>query len=110
MYTTFFEYFCLAILCLGLTMIIYALVWLHSIPHIIAEKNHHPHKRAIHVACWLSVFTLHAIWPFVYLWAMSPRTRLPVVIESATADEGLVQRVAELERKLAAADASAGKA
>jgi hypothetical protein len=106
MYTTVFEYLCLAILCLGLTMVVYGFVWLHGVPHHIAEKNNHPHKRSIHVACWLSVFTLHAIWPLVFLWAMSPRTRLPVVIEQAP-DEALAKRVAELERRLASAPAAA---
>jgi Protein of unknown function (DUF3302) len=99
--TTFFEYACLAILGLGLTMVVYGLVWLHGIPHHIAEANDHPHKRAIHVACWLSVFTLHAIWPFVFLWAMSPRTRLPVVLEHAP-DASLVARLEVLEQRLAA--------
>ena len=40
--------------------------------HQIAVNNHHPHASAIHVACWLSVFTLHALWPLVYLWAIMP--------------------------------------
>ena len=101
MHTTFFEYFCLTILFLGLTMVVYGLVWLHGIPHHIAEKNDHPHKRSIHVACWLSVFTLHAIWPLVFLWALSPRTRLPVVLEHAR-DEELAKRITELEKRLAA--------
>jgi hypothetical protein len=87
-------------------MVVYGFVWLHGIPHHIAEANNHPHKRAIHVACWLSVFTLHAIWPIVFLWAMSPRTRLPVVIEHAP-DETLLQRVAELEQRLTALSTAA---
>lgn len=99
--TTFFEYACLAILGLGLTMVVYGLVWLHGIPHHIAEANNHPHKRAIHVACWLSVFTLHAIWPIVFLWAMSPRTRLPVVMEHAP-DADLTARLALIEQRLTA--------
>jgi hypothetical protein len=82
-------------------MVVYGLVWLHGIPHHIAEANNHPHKRAIHVACWLSVFTLHAIWPLVFLWAMSPRTRLPVVMEHAP-DADLTARLARIEQRLAA--------
>ncbi len=60
--------------------IIYGLVWLHGIPHQIAEKNNHPHKSAIHVACWLSVFTIHALWPLVYLWAIMPDKKLAVEV------------------------------
>jgi len=101
--TTGFELFCLIILCLGMTMVIYGLVWLHGIPHHIAEANNHPHKRHIHHACWLSVFTLHAIWPIVYLWAIMPGLRIKAVADGeAKPDVDLTARVAELERRLAA--------
>lgn len=97
--TTFFEYAALGILCMCIIMVVYGFVYLHGIPHHIAEKNDHPHKRAIHVACWLSVFTLHAIWPFVFLWALYPRTRMPVIIEQAP-DDKLLARIAELEQRV----------
>ena len=29
----------------------------------------HPHQDAIHYAGWVSLFTLHAIWPFLWIWA-----------------------------------------
>lgn len=98
--TTGFEYLALGILLLGLTMLIYALVWLHGIPHQIAEKNNHPHKSAIHVACWLSVFTLHALWPLVYLWAIMPDKKLAVEVTNAPNRE-LLARIAALETELA---------
>ncbi len=97
--TTGFEYVALAILLLGLTMLIYALVWLHGIPHQLAEKNNHPHKSAIHVACWLSVFTLHALWPLVYLWAIMPSKKLAVEV-SNTQDAQLLARIEALEAQL----------
>lgn len=99
--TTGFELFCLIILCLGATMVIYGLVWLHGIPHHIAVANNHPHKRHIHHACWLSVFTLHAIWPIVYMWAIMPDLRIKTTAEPLP-DPKLADRVAELERRLAA--------
>ena len=99
--TTGFELFCLIILCLGLTMLIYGMVWLHGIPHHIAVANNHPHKRHIHHACWLSVFTLHAIWPIVYMWAIMPDLRIKTS-SGAMPDPKLAERVAELERRLAA--------
>ncbi len=98
--TTGFELFALCVLCLGLTMVVYALVWLHGIPHHIAEANNHPHKRVIHIACWLSVFTLHAIWPLVYLWAVMPGQRLGVTLDHA-GDARLAARIDDLERRLA---------
>jgi hypothetical protein len=105
--TTGFELFCLIILCLGLTMVVYALVWLHGIPHHIAVANKHPHERAIHHACWLSVFTLHAIWPLVYLWAIMPGQRIGVSVEGAS-DPTLAARVAELEKRIAAQSSDKG--
>jgi hypothetical protein len=104
--TTGFELFCLIILCLGLTMVIYGLVWLHGIPHHIAVANNHPHKRTIHHMCWISVFTLHAIWPFLYFWAINPGQRIGV---PAAPDADLAKRVAELESRLASLLAEKGK-
>ncbi|MGO4838699.1 DUF3302 domain-containing protein, partial [Rhizobiaceae sp. 2RAB30] len=43
------------------------------IPHKIAEKREHPHQDAIHAAGWVSLFTLHALWPFLWIWAMAYR-------------------------------------
>jgi Protein of unknown function (DUF3302) len=103
--TTGFEIFCLCILGLGMTMVVYALVWLHGIPHHIAEANNHPHKRIIHHACWLSLFTLHAIWPLVYLWSVMPGQRLTVAVEHPENDK-LKARLDELERRLEATAAA----
>jgi hypothetical protein len=59
------------------------LIFIHDIPHRIAKKRHHPQEEAIHYACWLSLFTLHAIWPLVFLWAVSnQRTPLRVSLEN----------------------------
>ena len=73
--STFLDYLALVILILGLTLVFYAFIYIHDLPYKIAEKRHHPQAEAIHVACWLSLFTLHALWPFVYIWAcMHPKT------------------------------------
>jgi Protein of unknown function (DUF3302) len=55
--------------------VFYAFIYIHDLPFKIAEKRHHPQAEAIHVGCWLSLFTLHALWPFLYIWAvMHPKT------------------------------------
>jgi hypothetical protein len=66
----FLDYLSLIILLVGLTLTFYAFIYIHDLPHKIAKKRHHPHEEAIHVACWLSLFTLHAMWPFIYIWAV----------------------------------------
>jgi Protein of unknown function (DUF3302) len=71
----FLDYLALVILIAGLTLVFYAFIYIHDLPHKIAKKRHHPQEEAIHVACWLSLFTLHAMWPFIYMWAcMHPKT------------------------------------
>ncbi|HEX3152311.1 MAG TPA: DUF3302 domain-containing protein [Gemmataceae bacterium] len=65
----FLDYLSLFILLAGLTLVFYGFIYIHDLPHKIAEKRHHPHEEAIHVACWLSLLTLHAMWPFIYIWA-----------------------------------------
>jgi len=66
----FLDYLALVILIIGLTLTFYAFIYIHDLPYKIAHKRHHPQAEAIHVACWLSLFTLHALWPFVYIWAV----------------------------------------
>jgi Protein of unknown function (DUF3302) len=71
----FLDYLALVILLAGLTLTFYGFIYIHDLPHKIAEKRHHPHEEAIHVACWLSLLTLHALWPLIYIWAvMHPKT------------------------------------
>ena len=56
----FLDYLSLVILLMGLTLVFYTFVYIHDLPHKIAKQREHPHEEAIHVACWLSLFTLHA--------------------------------------------------
>ena len=43
------------------------------IPGRLAAERHHPQRDAIRFAGWLSLFTLHAIWPLVWMWAVAWR-------------------------------------
>lgn len=64
------DYIALAILIfVGLTLF-YGIIALHDIPYEIAVSRKHPQQDAIHVAGWVSLFTLHVIWPFLWIWAM----------------------------------------
>lgn len=63
------DYIALAILIfVGLTLF-YGIIVLHDIPYQIAVSRQHPQQDAIHVAGWISLFTLHVIWPFLWIWA-----------------------------------------
>lgn len=64
------NYFALALVIFVFLVLFYGLIIVHDIPYIIAQKREHPHQDAIHVAGWVSMFTLHAIWPLLWIWSM----------------------------------------
>jgi len=65
----FLDYFSLGILIFVALVIFYGIIIIHDIPYEIAKDREHPHQDAIHYAGWVSLFTLHAIWPFLWIWA-----------------------------------------
>jgi Protein of unknown function (DUF3302) len=60
----FLSYFALAIIIFVFLTLAYGIVAIHDIPYNIAKARNHPHRDAIHVAGWVSLFTLHAICHF----------------------------------------------
>lgn len=105
----FLDYFSLAILCLGLTVVFFTFVFIHDLPHKIAKAREHPHEEAIHTACWLSLFTLHALWPLVFMWAVAhKRGQSAHVVLATEVKPDLAARIAELEARLKSLEA-AGK-
>ena len=65
----FLDYFALGLLIFVALVIFYGIIVIHDIPYEISKHRNHPHQDAIHVAGWISLFTLHAIWPFLWIWA-----------------------------------------
>ena len=63
------DYIALAVMIVVFLILVYAAIYIHDIPYEMAVKRNHPHQDAIHVGGWLSLFTLHAIWPFLWIWA-----------------------------------------
>lgn len=107
----FLNYFALGVLIFVFLVIFYGIIILHDIPYLIAKKRNHPHLDAIHVAGWVSLFTLHVIWPFLWIWAtlyrpdrgwgMRHGQGIPPEDTEEPDLEQLQQRVAELEQKMA---------
>lgn len=64
------DYVALGILIFVGLVLFYGIIVLHDIPYEIAVHRNHPHQDAIHAAGWVSLFTLHALWPFLWIWAM----------------------------------------
>jgi hypothetical protein len=73
------EYLALGLLFLVVTGVFYVFMYIHDIPYEMAEKRHHPQKDAIYWGCWLSLFTLHVLWPFIFLWAVSKPGKVELV-------------------------------
>jgi Protein of unknown function (DUF3302) len=108
----FLNYFALFLLLFVVVVLFYGIIAIHDIPYRIAEKRNHPHQDAIHAAGWVSLFTLHALWPFLWIWAMAYRPERgwgftahvgePGAAPAASAKEleDLRQRLARLEKRL----------
>lgn len=64
------DYVALFILVFVFFVLFYGIIVIHDIPYEIAKKRNHPHQDAIHVSGWISLFTLHVIWPLLWVWAM----------------------------------------
>ena len=104
----FLNYFALGLLFFVVITLFYAVIAIHDVPYEIARRRQHPHQDAIHAAGWVSLFTLHALWPFLWIWAMAyrpergwgfrdqPPVQLPEEFREALAR--LEARIAALER------------
>ena len=107
----YLNYFALGVLVFVVVVLFYGIIAIHDIPHLIAKSRNHPHQDAIHAAGWASLFTLHALWPFLWIWAMVYRpesgwggTAAPAVgvdqpASLATELEHMRERIAHLESK-----------
>lgn len=93
----FLDYFALTLLIVISLILIYAMIYIHDIPYEMAVKRNHPHQDAIHYGGWLSLFTLHAIWPFLWIWATLYK---PGVGYGFKSNSELDDTVAELGKKV----------
>ncbi|TPH15910.1 DUF3302 domain-containing protein [Litorilituus lipolyticus] len=63
------DYFALFLVFFVALVIFYGIIAIHDIPYEIAKKRNHPQQDALHIAGWVSLFTLHVLWPFLWIWA-----------------------------------------
>lgn len=102
------DYIALGILIFAAITLFYGIIAIHDIPYEIAKHRNHPHQDAIHVTGWISLFTLHALWPLLWVWATLYRedrgwgfgegkSPLEVVAELTEQVEVLNKRLGDLE-------------
>ena len=104
----FLNYFALGLLFFVVIVLVYGIIAIHDIPARIAHSRHHPHEDAIHAAGWISLFMLHVLWPFLWIWAMMYRpdrgwgfANKPVEPAESRAElEALKFRLTQVEDKL----------
>jgi hypothetical protein len=105
----FLSYFALAIIFFVILTLSYGMIALHDIPYLIAKKRNHPHLDAIHAGGWVSLFTLHAIWPFLWIWAMAYHPErgygIGAIATTSTDSSADAEKIAELEKRIAALEA-----
>ena len=104
----FLNYFALGLLIFVLITLFYGIIAIHDIPYLIAKSRHHPHSDAIHAAGWVSLFTLHALWPFLWIWAMTWRPERGWGFDQQKALEFEQEEIAGLQKRLAQIEAKLG--
>ena len=67
------EIVALGILVFIASSLLFGAIAIVGIPHQIAMERSHPHQDAIYFAGWVSLFTLHAIWPLLWIWSAAYR-------------------------------------
>jgi hypothetical protein len=98
----FLDYFALTAMIVVFVILVYAAIYIHDIPYEMAVKRNHPHQDAIHVGGWLSLFTLHAIWPLLWIWANLYKPEVGYGFRSADSAADNDSRVRELEKTVTA--------
>ena len=109
----FLEYVALFLLIFVALVFFYGIIVIHDIPYEIAVKRNHPHQDVLHVAGWVSLFTLHAIWPFLWIWAMMYREDRGWGIDTSKGESGdaagLSGRLEAIEARLAELETARGE-
>jgi type VI protein secretion system component VasK len=98
----FLDYFALVVLIAIILLVVYGLVAVWGIPHEIAMACNHPHKDAIGAATWVSLGTLGALWPFLWIWAMAYRPERGWGLSTGASTSDMAETVARLETRLSA--------
>ena len=99
------DYISLGILIFVGITIFYGIIAIHDIPYEISKHRNHPQQDAIHVAGWVSLFTLHVLWPFLWIWATLYREDRGWGFSDGKSTKehevALEKKVADLEARLA---------
>jgi hypothetical protein len=107
------DYVALVLLILVALVLFYGIIAIHDIPYEIAVKRNHPHQDVLHVAGWVSLFTLHVLWPFLWIWAMMYHEDRGWGMDTSKAgagtDSSLGERLEAIESRLTSLESVEGE-
>jgi hypothetical protein len=103
------DYVALVLLFVIIGLVIYGIVAVYGIPYEIAKARNHPHQDAIGAATWVSLFTLGALWPFLWIWALAYRPDRGWGFAKAAPGTDVATDLAELEHRVASLESRAEK-
>lgn len=67
------DYIALGMLVFTAISLLFGAIAILDMPFKIAQERDHPHQDAIYYAGWVSLFTLHALWPLLWIWSAAYR-------------------------------------
>lgn len=96
------DFIALGVLIFVILTLIYGIIYIHDIPYEIAKKRKHPHQDAIHTAGWVSLFLMHTIWPFLWIWATlyKPEKGWGIVAEGDKSPDPVRDQMAQMEQRI----------
>ena len=94
------DYIALGILIFTAISLLFGAIAILDIPYKIAVDRNHPQQDAIHHAGWVSLFTLHSIWPLLWIWAAAYREDLNPRFSQINEDTAINDKVATEEDDL----------
>ncbi len=104
------EYVALGMLIFTSLVFFYGVIAIHDIPYEIAKKRNHPHQDVLHIVGWVSLFTLHVLWPFLWIWATLYREdRGWGMGGKAGQADAVIQRLEALEARLVKLETGGGE-
>ena len=99
------DYLALGILIFTAFSLLFGAIAILDIPYKIAVNRNHPHQDAIYYGGWVSLFTLHAIWPLLWIWSAAYREQPGPIFGQINEDTAINDKSLET-----ANDVNAGKA
>ena len=97
------DYIALGILVFTAVSLLFGAIAILDIPYKIAADRSHPHQDAIYYAGWVSLFTLHAIWPLLWIWSAvyreDPSPRFSQINEDTAINDKVVAEANDADKE-----------